>query len=473
MIISLSEEVAGAKFGDKRLNDRLELIVEELGNNPNLSIPAATTSRAEMEAAYRFCDNDKVTPEKILEPHFQATRKRISSVDFAILAQDTTILDLTRPTQQVVGAGPMETESRRGAFLHPLQAYSLEGLPLGMVWQKCWAREKIETQLTPAEKTKKRKETPIEEKESLRWIQGVEAAREVAQACPETSCVCVSDSESDIYELFSTPCLSETENLHLLVRGCQTRATNDNSNWFDRVRETPCLYTCSVDVSARPAKKMAPEKQGKRKQARKARVAAVEIRAETVTLRPPPRFDRQLPEVTVNVVLVEETSPPSGCEPIQWILITTLPINDIQAVKLIIQAYCIRWQIEIFFKTIKTGCRVEERQFETLDRMLNCIAMYSIVAWRVMYLCRLGRQCPDLDCEIIFEPCQWKAVYMAVKQEKPPAEHPTLNEMIRMIASLGGYVIRKKTEPGPQTLWIGLQRVNMATSASAPVKAIE
>ena len=210
---------------------------------------------------------------------------------------------------------------------------------------------------------------------------------------------------------------------------------------------------------------MAPEKQGKRKQARKARVAAVEIRAETVTLRPPPRCDRQLPEVTVNVVLVEETSPPSGCEPIQWILITTLPINDIQAVKLIVQAYCIRWQIEIFFKTIKTGCRVEERQFKTLDRMLNCIAMYSIVAWRVMYLCRLGRECPDLDCEIVFEPCEWKAVYMAVKQEEPPAKHPTLNEMIRMIASLGGYVIRKKTEPGPQTLWIGLQRVSMLAIA--------
>ena len=177
MSISLSEEVAGAEFGDKRLDDRLEVIVKELGNNPNLSIPAATTSRAEMEAAYRFCDNVKVTPEKILEPHFQATRKRISSVDFAILAQDTTILDLTRPSQQVEGAGPVETNSRRGAFLHPLQAYSLEGLPLGMVWQKFWAREKIETQLTREEKTKKRKETPIEEKESLRWIQGVEAAQ--------------------------------------------------------------------------------------------------------------------------------------------------------------------------------------------------------------------------------------------------------------------------------------------------------
>ena len=186
MMVSLSKEVAGAEFGDKRLDDRLQTIVEEFGDNPNLSIPAATTSRAEMEAAYRFCDNDKVTPDKILQPHFQATRKRILEHDVALLVQDTTELDLTRPTQQILGAGPMDSEVRRGAFLHPLQAYSLEGLPLGMAWQKCWSRDKIETELTVAEKCKKRKETPIEEKESLRWIEGIQAAGDVAQDCPET-----------------------------------------------------------------------------------------------------------------------------------------------------------------------------------------------------------------------------------------------------------------------------------------------
>lgn len=91
--------------------------------------------------------------------------------------------------------------------------------------------------------------------------------------------------------------------------------------------------------------------------------------------------------------------------------------------------------------------------------MLNCLAVYSIVAWRIMHLCRLGRECPDLDCEAVFEPCEWKAVYMAIKHEDPPTTPPRLNEMIRLGASLGGYVIRKSTKPGPQTLWIGLQRV--------------
>lgn len=464
MSVSVMDEVRGADFGDERLNRRLGKIAEEFASRPNISIPAATTSRAEMEAAYRFFDNRKVHRDKILEPHFLATRNRICQCDFVVLVQDTTELDMTRPTRQVRGAGPMDSEARRGAFWHPLKAFDLNAIPLGSVWQKSWARAGIETELTPEEKTEKRKETPIEEKESIRWVEGLRAARETAKACPNTTCVCVGDSESDIYELFSESRETPTHNLELLTRACQTRATTDQSNCLEKARATPCLYTCSLDVSARHGK-IAPEKQGKRGQTREARLAEVEIRATTVTLRPPYRFDRRLPEVTVNVVLVEEPHPPEGCEPIQWVLITTLPIADSEQVRKIVTAYCVRWQIEIFFKTLKTGCRVEQRQFETLDRMLNCLAVYSIVAWRIMYLCRLGRECPDLSCEVVFEPCEWKAVYTAVTRKELPESPPRLNDMIRMIASLGGYVIRKSTQPGPQTLWIGLQRVQDLSTA--------
>jgi Transposase Tn5 dimerisation domain/Transposase DNA-binding len=464
MSVSMLEEVQGANFGDRRLDKRLATIAEELANRPNASVPSATSGRAEMEAAYRFCDNDKVTPEKILEPHFQATRNRIARHDVVLLVQDTTELDLTRPNQQVRGAGPMDSEARRGAFLHPLEAFDRNAIPLGMVWQKSWTRDDVQTELTSAEKSKKRKQTPVEEKESIRWVEGIRASREVAGECSETTCICVGDSESDIYELFSESRATPANNLQLLVRACQTRATIDHGNWLDKARATPCRYTCLVDVSARRAK-MAPDKQGKRSKPREARVAEVEIRAATVTLRPPYRPDRKLPEVTVNVVLVEEANPPAGCEPIQWLLITTLPIETAEQVKLVVSAYCIRWQIEIFFKTLKSGCRVEQRQFETMDRILNCLAVYSIVAWRIMHMCRLGRECPDLDCEVVFEPCEWKAVYTAIKREPPPPTPPRLNEMIRLVASLGGYVIRKSTQPGPQTLWIGLQRVHDLSTA--------
>ena len=469
MVVSLWDEIQGVDFGDKRLNRRFGRIVEELGGHPNLSIPAATESRAEMEAAYRFFDNNKVSPQRILQPHFNATRERISQTDFTLLVQDTTEIDVTRPNQQVQGVGPMDSEARRGAFLHPLKAFTLDGLPLGTVWQKTWTRDKIEKNLSPEEKKKKRNETPIEEKESIRWVEGLRAARDVANACPDTTCVCVGDSEADIYELFSEPREIDgpTGQLHLLVRACQTRTTTDQSNWLKKVRSSDCLYECTVDVSARTAK-IAPAKQGKRGKSRASRIASVEVRATTITLRPPWRPDRKLPEVTVNVVLVEETNPPGGCDAIQWLLVTTLPIDTPEQVQRIVRAYCVRWQIEIFFRTIKTGCRIEQRLFETLPRLQNCISVYMIVAWRIMYLCRLGRECPHLSCEVVFETCEWKAVYQVVKKEEPPQEPPTLNDMTRMIASLGGYIIRKKTNPGPQTLWIGLQRTHdLSTARSA------
>ncbi len=219
-------------------------------------------------------------------------------------------------------------------------AFDLAGLPLGTVWQKNWARENIGTTLTKQEKTRKRKQAPIEEKESVRWVEGIRAAREVAEACPQTTCVCVGDSESDIYEFFSEPRSTNQGEVHLLVRVGQTRATIDQSNWLEEVRSTACLYTCTVNVSARTAKMAI--KTSKRQLSRDARVADVEVRASTVTLRPPKRPGRKLPEVTVNVVLVEETKPPEECEPIQWLLVTTLPINDPEQVKTIVQAYCIR-----------------------------------------------------------------------------------------------------------------------------------
>ena len=232
MTTAITDEVCGADIGDERLNRRLVKIVEELGAQPNLNIPAATDGRAEMEGAYRFFDNDKVSPEKIRQPHVAATIERIAQCDMALLVQDTTELDLTRPSQQVRGAGPMDCESRLGAFHHPLMAFNIDGVALGTVWQKTWTRDKIETDLTKAEKSKKRKDTPIEDKESFRWIEGQRAARAVAAVCPNTQCVCVSDSESDIYELFSEPrttTADDSESLHrpleLVVRACQDRAT--------------------------------------------------------------------------------------------------------------------------------------------------------------------------------------------------------------------------------------------------------
>lgn len=462
--MSLALEVESSNLGDARLDRRFSRLVETLGKQPAQSIPAASEKRAEMEAAYRFFDNERVTPEKILEPHGRASVDRIGQTKMALLVQDTTELDLTRPVEQVEGVGLMDSESRFGAFYHPMMAFDTEGLPLGTVWHKSWTRQELNSHLTKSERSRKRLLSPIEEKESHRWIEGLREARRIAMKCPDTTCVCVGDSEADIYEVFSEPrtfklSSGRSGQVHVLVRARQTRSTLELGDWFEATRKSPCRYTDTVSVSKRAKPKIAPKQARKRQKPRDARVAHVEIRTLCTQLRPPFRPEKKLEAVEINLVLIEEVDAPEGCEPVSWLLATSLPIETEENTRDIVTAYRQRWQIEVFFRTLKSGCRIESRQFERITRVLNSVALYSIIAWRVMYLSRLGRQCPDLCCEVIFDPAEWQAVYSVVHQKAPPKKPPKLNAVVRMIASLGGYIDRKDTEPGTQTLWIGLQRI--------------
>ena len=275
--------------------------------------------------------------------------------------------------------------------------------------------------------------------------------------------MCIADSEGDIFELFSEPReTSHARPLELLIRSGRERINaDDERTLLETVRNTPVHYECVLELSARETKvKM---KSHSRNGTRAARQATVSVRATTVTLRAPWRFDRQLTDQVVNVVLVEETNPPEGEVPVQWILLTTLPIESSDAVRQIVAWYCERWGIEVYFKTLKSGCRIEERQFEFLDRELNFIAVSLIHAWRILLLCRLGRECPDMPCDVVFHASEWKAVCMVRSRTEAPDVPPSLNDMIRWIAAMGGHVIRSTTKashPGTQTLWLGLQRVN-------------
>ena len=164
------------------------------------------------------------------------------------------------------------------------------------------------------------------------------------------------------------------------------------------------------------------------------------------------------------MVLVREIDPPAGEEPVEWVLLTSLPIETPEQVRLIVQYYTVRWMVEILFRVLKSGCRVEERLFEHIDRLLTCLAVYLIVAWRTLYVCRLGREFPEISCEAVFEPAEWKAVYHLVHRQPPPRDPPKLVEMVRLVAQLGGYVNRKRNDPpGPQTVWLGLQRLHDIT----------
>jgi hypothetical protein len=461
------EELETADLGDKRLNDRFVQVLDGLAKHPTASIPSACNGYAETAGAYRFFQNEKATFDSVIEAHRKQTRIRMAAQPVAIVAQDTTEIDLTRPEQQVVGAGPLDGGARFGALLHELHAFTPDGTPLGTVDAFPWIRDDEPTApRSEREKEKDRKKTPIEEKESWRWVETLNKCREVSRAMPNTQIVAVADSEADIYELFAAA-QAEPQEIDWIVRACQNRALirdehqgESPQRWLrERLQARPVLFTKTISIRGRKPKVNCEKRT--RRQARQSRKAEVEVRAAAVTLRPPWREDRKLPPVTLNAVLVREINPPKGEEPVEWILLTSLPIDDVEQVQRVVQYYCVRWMIEVFFRTLKSGCRVEERLFEHIDRLLPCLAAYLIVAWRTLYVCRLGRSCPDTSCEAVFEPAEWKAVYHVVRRKPPPSNPPPLSEMVRMVAQLGGYVNRKRPDPpGAQTIWLGLQRAH-------------
>ncbi len=456
----IMEELQTADLDDRRLNRRLREVLQQLAHHPAVSIPAACGGHTEMTAAYRLFDNPKASFETILRPHGEATRRRMAEAAVVLLVQDTTELDLTRPVESVAGAGPLDGGVRRGVLLHPLHAFTPEGTPLGTLRALSWVRAE---EVICANRTRRQRAlTPIEQKESRRWVQMLEQAAEESKRHPRTQLICVADSEADIYELLAQG--AGAPQVQWIVRACQDRAVVAESgdtphlHLRERLQGQPVLFRQTIQVRGRQAK-ISCETRGRR-QPRQSRRAQVEVRAASVTLRPPRRPDRTLPPVQVNGVLVREISPPKGEPAVQWLLLSSLPVATVEQVRQVIQYYCVRWMIEVFFRVLKCGCRVEQRQFEHLDRFLSCLAVYLIVAWRTLYLCRLGRDCPQISCEAVFEPAEWKAVWQVTQQSKPPKQPPSLGQMIVWVAQLGGYVHRPRSDPpGPQTLWIGLQRV--------------
>jgi Transposase Tn5 dimerisation domain/Transposase DNA-binding/Transposase DDE domain len=464
------DEMKGVDLGDERLDTRVQLVLSQLSGHPTASIPAACGGHAEMTAAYRLFDNDKVGFHGVLQPHRDRTRTRIAAQPVALLVPDTTELDLTRPEQPVQGDGPLDGSggTRRGVFLHLMHAFTPDGTPLGTVQGIPWARDDEK----PRNATRTRGERaaqPIEEKESFRWLLSMDQAREEARHCPGTRIIVMADSEADILEVLAAG-MEGPRSVDWIVRSCQDRALVDDLDETQAAQDylraevgaAPVLFRQAITIRGRTAKVACEDRT--RRQPRKTREAVVEVRAARVTLRAPERPAGQLADVTVHAVLVREVDPPADDVAVEWLLLTSLPIDTIDQVRVIVQYYCSRWMVEIFFRVLKSGCRVEKRRFKHVDRLLPCLAVYLIVAWRTLYVCRLGRSCPEISCEAVFEPAEWQSVYQVVKRQSPPKQAPKLQEMVRLVAQLGGYVNRKRgAEPGPQTVWLGLQRLHDIT----------
>jgi len=182
------------------------------------------------------------------------------------------------------------------------------------------------------------------------------------------------------------------------------------------------------------------------------------VTAQTV-LRPPYRKGKKLPAITVNAVWVREIAPPPGCEPLDWLLFTSLAVGTLDEALRVVDYYCCRWQIELFFRVMKSGCTVEKLQLQSDARLRAAIALYAIIAWRVMYVVRLGRECPQLPCTAVFADQEWKSLWTVSKKGPLPDQPPSLGEVVKLVAALGGWLGRKGDgPPGLKTFWIGLQR---------------
>ena len=162
----------------------------------------------------------------------------------------------------------------------------------------------------------------------------------------------------------------------------------------------------------------------------------------------------------MTVILAREEAPPAGEKPVEWLLLTNEPVTTLDDAVLRIGWYRRRWLAEIFFRILKSGCRVEALQLATVERLERALVIYLVIAWRILYLITLGRDGPDLPCEVAFTAEEWRAAWLMAKRQPPPAAPPTLGEMMRLVAGFGGFLGRKGDgHPGPKALWEGLMKL--------------
>ena len=441
------EELGEADLGDRRMNKRLLTLAEAFYARPQANIPQACQSRAETKAAYRFLDHPETSLETILESHYQATVARMSREKVILAVQDTTSLNYTaHPATENLGPIGSQKEGAIGLLVHSTMAFNPEGTPLGLLDVQCWARDGADFG-----KKKRRQSLPIEQKESYKWL---ESFRKVAQAqkhCPETTVVSVGDREADVYELFELA-LSDPSGSKLLIRAEQDRllAEGQGHLWEKMAQQ---------EVSG------IQEIQVPRQKNRPARVARLEVRFARVSLKSP-KNKKWRPELTLWAVWAREVEAPPQGERIEWMLLTTVPVTTFEEAIEKLAWYTIRWGIEVYHRTLKSGCKVEERQLGHADRIETCLAIDLVVAWRIFHLANLGRETPNVPCTVFFEEAEWKALVAYITQNpKPPEKPPTLREALRMVATLGGFLGRKGDgEPGTKSLWLGLQRLDDLSS---------
>lgn len=417
-----------------RHSQRLKKILRILGKAPNESVPKASQSITDAQSIYRFWSNKQVTPSQILASHRPRVVERAQEHKVVLAIQDTTDLDFTN-LKATTGLGFIGGSHNQGVKVHSCIAVSGTGAPLGLLHQYSWNR----TERSGQRAQRRKKSTKA--KESQRWLDTLSAAEKGFN--DGMHMVHVGDREADIFDLFVQP---RRANSDLLIRLSHNRkVTHELGYLHPTIEQGPVLgqYTLEIERTSQ----------------RRGREATLTVQAMEVTLEVPHHHLKrsQYQSVTVHIIRVKEENPLDGGKPIEWLLLTTLPIEDFEQVRRYIYWYSLRWLIERFHYTLKSGCGLEDLQLDSLERLLNALATYSIVAWRVMWLTYQARLTPDASCQTILESCEWRLLRRKFEPKNRSKKPPTIRQAVRWIAQLGGFLARKGDgEPGLKTVWRGL-----------------
>ena len=441
------EEFGRVEFYDERLKARLYRLASDFHAQPGELIPAVCGGgEAEIKGAYRFFKNKNVSMQTLIRPHIESTIDRAREHEIVLAVQDTTSLNYTAHPPK--GAGPICSNKVSVGFeLHDTMAFTPEGVPLGLLNVQIWARDKGETG-----KAKKSSQLPIEEKESRKWLESYKAVAEIQESCPGTMFISIGDREADMYDLFYEA-MQTIDGPEFLVRSSRGRnrkvAKGDKTEeLWDKMSAAPVAGTMDVFLPRRGT--------------RPARTAKLQVSFSKEKLQPPGQSVQAdgFPEIEVFVVYAREFGyGKEVSEPLEWLLLTSVPTESFEQACERLCWYGRRWGIEVYHRILKSGCRIEDRRLADADSLQSCLAIDLVVGWRVYWFTVVGRDKPDEPCDQALNEDEWRVLAIWATKKKPETV-PTLRQAIHWIGRMGGWRKRNKQDnPGTTCMWRGLARL--------------
>lgn len=443
MIEVLGQEFAGVSLGNKKLNKRLVEMSAALAMKGGSKVSSAMPTWKEIKGAYRLLSNDLVTPEKILTPHIHETVVRCNNEKIILAVQDTTFLDfLNRPKTE--GLDLLQRKSKTstgttGLILHNMLALNEKGCPLGLLNQEFIDRKIFR-------EGKATKNLPLEEKESFRWVKNL---RLKTLDRINAKIVHIADREADFFEFFEA---AQKANESFVVRAAVNRSLEiepgNLEKLFDHTKSQNPLGKIAIKIQSKPDGKD--------------RIAHLEIKSSMVQLEVPwdLKKNKNHKKLSLYCVAAIELHVPKGFEEITWYLLTDIPVQNFEQACEKFTWYTHRWNVEVFHKILKSGCKVEELQLRTGSALKNMITIQSIIAWFLFWLRKLNISSPQMSCEELVSDGDWRLLYK--KLYKTNYRHdspPTIRDFLLWIGKLGGFIGRKSDGmPGVKAIWQGFHR---------------